>query len=101
MKRPKIIPIDKVKAKQKKIIEGLCQQLLEQGIIVRREALSSGKGWRAKSGRVLRVDAHVPDQEQVYFYLDSKIPLGEQVAMLKELLQESNRDVGNLRTGNL
>jgi len=53
MKRPKIIPIDKVKAKQKKIIDWLCKQLMEQGIIIKREALSSGKGWRAKSGRVL------------------------------------------------
>ncbi|HMO01868.1 MAG TPA: hypothetical protein PKD37_01890 [Oligoflexia bacterium] len=71
--------------KKEALINLLSEKIAERGLIVRREELKQGIGWKVKSGSC-RLD------EQAVLFIDRKLPQIDQISLLKEKCLELKID---------
>lgn len=72
--------------KKESIFKELAQKLAESGVIVRRERLKQGPGWKVLSGSCQVTESN-------YLFVDSRLSQDEQLELLSNRLAHLNRQV--------
>lgn len=72
--------------KQERVIKGFSELLASLGIVVRREELKRGLGWRAQSGKCKAQDSKM-------LFVDRRSLLSEQAAVLSQAILENKSQI--------